>query len=337
MAGHPAGVARARPDPGQVLELRLRGAARTGRLLGVLVAQLVEGEAAAPGDLDGARHGLGIGAEQARHLGRAFQVALGVGGEPEAGLVDGAVRADAGEHIEQGPAFGCVHVHVVGRDEGGAAKLRQLGEAREPARVVAAVERLAGQEAGSGKAPGQAGKRVPKRGIGLVRRQEDQDLPFGVGLQLGQREPARALLGAPLAQRQQAAEPAVGGAIGRVAQQLRPVLGHQPRADQQPEPRLLGGDVGAHHAGQRVAVGDAERRQAQRLGGQHQLVRVRGGAQEGEVAGDLQLGVAGHGGGHGEKSERWRTNSAYGPPWTAAWKRLSAVTTRPSTFSAQAT
>ena len=106
-------------------------------------------------------------------------------------------------------------------------------------------------------------------------------------LDLGQGEAARALLGAPLAQRQQAAEPAVGGAVGWIAQQLRPVLGHQPRADQQLEPGLLGGDVGAHHPGEGIAVGDAERGQPQRLGAQHQLVRMGAATQEGVIAGDL--------------------------------------------------
>jgi len=50
--------------------------------------------------------------------------------------------------------------------------------------------------------------------------------------------------------------------------------------------------MGAGDAGQGVAVGDGERRQAERLGGGQQLLDVAGAAQEGVVGGDLQLDVA---------------------------------------------
>ena len=49
----------------------------------------------------------------------------------------------------------------------------------------------------------------------------------------------------------------------------------------------------AHHAGKRVAVGDGDCREPERLRRRHQLLGVRAAAQEGEIGGDVELGVAG--------------------------------------------
>jgi len=85
--------------PGQPLQLLLRRAAVGDRVYGVFVAQLVKTEAAGVGDLHAAGDGVGVGGEQPRHLRRRFQVAFGVGEQPESGIVDGAMLADAGEHV----------------------------------------------------------------------------------------------------------------------------------------------------------------------------------------------------------------------------------------------
>ena len=50
--------------------------------------------------------------------------------------------------------------------------------------------------------------------------------------------------------------------------------------------------VGAHHAGQRVVVGDADRGKPQFAGLMHILLRMRAAAQEREVGGDADLGIA---------------------------------------------
>ena len=49
--------------------------------------------------------------------------------------------------------------------------------------------------------------------------------------------------------------------------------------------------MGAHRAGEGVAVGDADGGEAERRRPLHQLVGVGGAAQEAEVAHRLQLGV----------------------------------------------
>ncbi len=105
---------------------------------------------------------------------------------------------------------------------------------------------------------------------------------------------ARAFLGAALAARQQAAQPAIGGAVGREAEQARRVRQIEAAADDEAEVELLGGGMGAHHAGERVAVGDGDGAVAELARAQHQLGRMRGAAQEGEIGGDLQLGIGGH-------------------------------------------
>ena len=53
------------------------------RFFRVFIAQLVEVEPAAPGDLDRAGERVLVEAEQPRHLGRRLQVALGIGGEAD--------------------------------------------------------------------------------------------------------------------------------------------------------------------------------------------------------------------------------------------------------------
>jgi hypothetical protein len=52
--------------------------------------------------------------------------------------------------------------------------------------------------------------------------------------------------------------------------------------------------VRPHNPGERVAVGQRDRGQAELGGAQDQLLGVRAPAQKREVAGDLQLGVGGH-------------------------------------------
>ena len=63
----------------------------------------------------------------------------------------------------------------------------------------------------------------------------------------------------------------------------------------------LGLLVGAHDAGQRALVGEGDGPVAEAGGARHQFLRMRGPAQEGEVAGAGQLGVVdvAHGSGHG--------------------------------------
>jgi hypothetical protein len=94
------------------------------------------------------------------------------------------------------------------------------------------------------------------------------------------REIAGALAGACLAERQQAAEPAVGGAVGRVDEHRQTVAQIQPAADDEAEADLASPLVRPRHAGERVVVGEAERRQAEQLRLREQFLDVRGAAEK---------------------------------------------------------
>ena len=104
---------------------------------------------------------------------------------------------------------------------------------------------------------------------------------------------ALALLSAALAEGQETAEPAIGRAGRRVSEQLRGVLQVEPRADEKFDAHLFGGDMGAHHTGKRVRVGDGNGLMAERLRRCHQLFGVGAAAQESEVRGDIELGITG--------------------------------------------
>ena len=180
----------------------LRGAAVLGGLVRVFVAQLVEAEFAAFDDLDAARDRVFIAAKQPRHFRRRFQMALGIGGEAEAGFADRAACADAGQHILQRPPLGGVIEHVVGRDQRQPRHLGQRREAGEAARIVAAIEMMGGEIGAVSEidrdAGGKSDEFLPspptgKKRVGVVRRQHDDDLALAMRDNIGIVETAFAL------------------------------------------------------------------------------------------------------------------------------------------------
>ena len=118
LVGDAAGEAPGGALPGEIFEMRLRRLALGHRLVGIFVFQLVEGEGAGIGDLDGAGERILMAGEQPRHLLRRFQMPLGIGFELQPCVMDRAFLADAGEHVLQGPAMGGVIEHGIGGDEG---------------------------------------------------------------------------------------------------------------------------------------------------------------------------------------------------------------------------
>ena len=73
-------------------------------------------------------------------------MSLGNDGEPQAGRVDGALLADAGDDVGERAALGRMIVHVVDGDERGAHARAQFIEPAEPARLVAALAMDAGEK-----------------------------------------------------------------------------------------------------------------------------------------------------------------------------------------------
>ncbi len=283
-----------RAGPGKLGQALLRGAAVRGGFVRVFVAQFVEAEPAAPGDFQAAGDRVFMAAEQPRHLRRRFQMALGVGGEAKAGVVDRAAGADAGQHILQRPPLGNVIEHVVGRDQRQPRRLGQSRQIGEAARIVAAIEVMGGKRAAAGKIRrdprGKAAKFVPDRRLG---RQQDDGLALAMRCHIGVIEPAFALGGAALAESEQPGQPAIGGAILGKGEEARAVAEIEPAADHETDPDLLCRLVRAHDAGEAVPVGDRDGAMAEGRRAQHQLGRMRRPAQKREIGGDLQLGIAG--------------------------------------------
>jgi len=276
--------------PGEFGEALLRGHPVGDRLLGVFVLQFVEAETAAFDDFQAAGQRVLVAAEQPGHFRGRLQMALGMGGETKPGFADRAMLADAGHHILQRPPLGHVVVHIVGREERQPGFLGDRGEPGEVARIVAAIEVMRREIGASAEIRRHA--RGEFRDIALVRRQHDEDLPLAMRRDIGVVEMAFAFRGAPLAEGQQTGQPAIGGAVFGKGEEAGAVGEVEPHADHQADADCLRRVMGAHDAGDAVAVGDRDRLVAERRRGHHQLVRMRCAAQKREIGGDLQLRVA---------------------------------------------
>ena len=97
---------------------------------------------------------------------------------------------------------------------------------------------------------------------------------------------------------EQPAEPPVSGAVLRIDEDVGRAVDEgepRPRDDAKRAERLAvlaRVDMGAHHAGERIAVGDADPGKPERGGARDQLLRMRRAAQEREIRRRRQLGVA---------------------------------------------
>ena len=112
--------------------------------------------------------------------------------------------------------------------------------------------------------------------------------------QVTEQQDAVAFLRAQVAAREQAAEPSPGRPIARIGENVgRAIDENQTRAGMIGERQLpLAFDqMGAHHAGDRIAVAQAETVEPDMRRLQHQLLGVRGPAQEGEIGGDGEFDI----------------------------------------------
>ena len=152
-------------------------------------------------------------------------MALGVGFEAVAGLGNRALLADAGEHVGQGAAAGVMIERIGGGDERCAGLRCQLGKLAQAAALVAAIGE-GGGEIGAAARGGAERAQALDEGRGEVARwDDDEDLSFARGQHLLEGEVALAFDGAAVAVGQQAAQPAVGGAVGGIAHRLETASG----------------------------------------------------------------------------------------------------------------
>ena len=286
--------------PGQPLQGLLRGQGRVFDLVGVLIAQVGEVEAAPAGEFDGAGDGVRVAGEQPGHVLGRLQVPVGVALPPEPGGIDGAAFPDAGHHVLQDAPLRMVEQHVAGGDERGAGLPAHLREPVQANGVPRPAADGAGEVGASGRVLVQPRELLGQARIGLVRQQDmQQPIPARSQVVPGQR--AAALAGAGFSEGEQAAQPGPGRAVRGVGEQGGPVRQVQPASSHQAhagDPRC---PPGGHDAGDGVMVGDAEGVDA--IGGclGEQLLRMAGAAEEGVVGRGLQFGV----GGHGSRIARW--------------------------------
>ena len=283
---HAVRIARRRAFPGAALQTLLRGQTGDANLMRILVAEFVEGEAAAVRDLHRARDGIGIPPEQTRHLLGWFQMAAGGQIAIMADFINDFSLADTGQHIRQNVPAGRVVQHITGRDRGDFRRACHLGFAIQAHRVVGAAADGQGRVRPVLEVRPQTRERV-RRWIGAKHR----DHTLSGGGEIRPREIASAFSRARLAQSQQAAEGGVGGGIGGIDKD-RCLIGQiETAANDQADIRLRRVHMGPHDPGQRAPVGDREGGETEDGGAGEQLLGMRSAAEEGEVRGGLEFGV----------------------------------------------
>ena len=219
--------------------------------------------------------------------------------------------ADARHDVLQRAPFGRVIEHVAGGDQRHARRAGERSEAGEAPRIVAAIAHAGAEpdlrrfaqrlEEGDQRVFVCDG-RAPQ-----PLRHDDEVETLRMGEEVVAADEAFALPGAALAEGEKPRQPApCGAAFGKGENVRRAVAEHEPRAGREGEARFLRRLMGAHHAGDRIAVGDAEPGEAERLALHHQLFPVGGPAQEREVGGDGELGVSGHGETPAHPNRPWR-------------------------------
>jgi hypothetical protein len=129
---------------------------------------------------------------------------------------------------------------------------------------------------------------------------------------------AFALGRAALAEGEKRRQPAIGGAVLGEGEEAHPVAQIEPHTDDEADAGLLRRLMRAHEPGDAVAVGDRDRRETERRGLLHQLVRMRAAAQKGEIAGHLKLGIAACG-------DRGETIAGLRPPLAEQGQALAAA------------
>ena len=276
--------------PRQMLQIVLRRLAVGHRLLGIFVAQLVEAEVQRVGECTRGGNRMRPAGEQPRHFVGRLQMPFGIRVQQETGPGDRRLLADAGDDVLQRPAVGRVIMDVVGRNDRAAIRPRQPVETLDPCLVAAAIKVGSRDVAKRGNGLAKP-RQLGFEGIEIVTGPGDEGDAFTMLRDVLQHQLALALGRAHLAAAQQPRQSAIAVAVTGISEQRRRIAKIEPAADQRLQPRFPGGAVQAHHAGQRVAVGDPEAIHAELERPKHQLDRVRGAAQEGERRSDAQLDV----------------------------------------------
>ena len=217
---------------------------------------------------------------------------LGIGLKAQAGLGNGAFLANAGEHVLQRPAFRTMIEDVIAGDHRGAGRPGHGVQAGQSFQVSRAVGPRGDQPRAAREIPRQSPQCRFENLVQPRWRHDQNELAVPMGQKIGGGQVALALFGAPLAHGEQAGQTSPRLPVGGIAKHAGGLVGEvETTTANHPLADRFSLRPGAHHPGQGVAVSDADGRQAQRLGSQNQLGRMRRPAQKAVIGGGLQFGV----------------------------------------------
>ena len=311
-----AAIARARAGKGKAAQPLGGGMACGQPLGGVAVAQIGQGKGTAIGYLAGCAHQLGAIGEQPRERLRRLEVMLAVGTQQSACAVQRGAVPDAGDHVLQRAPAAVVVEHLGGGGKGeGEPAAERCQPPLDPGVVGQPVARDQSIEPGAKRLPEPSGAPPPE--ILVLGSQQMASFPQrdkAVGA-VGHLLPANAAFALGTAQAaggDQLAEVGVAGPALRQQQQrglpvrgvVRIVGDGDLRADDQTRRPVagclpIGGlHVGTHHAVDPVAVGQDQCGNVELAAVLHELLRVAGPFQEGEIALAPQRHIRGSGGVH---------------------------------------
>ena len=288
----------ARPAPAHAL--RRQQAQVTGRavpvrddLPWVLVAQLPEVEAHAAGDRE--RLLQQRWRVQLRERCATAQVAFAIGLEPVAGRSERGMQADRGERVLQRAPAAHMHVHATHRHRRQPRRRRERTQPGELRDVVAAGEQRDAKPGTVREAVAHPGciRRAGRAGCG----NPDGEAAVEAAGEVAALQAVAALRRRAPATGDELAQPTIAVTACGEQHQVQAIVQPELGADDEWQPAGTCGDMRAHDTRYRALVGDGERSVAELMRALHELGRMRGAAQEGEVAEAVQLGIRrpGHG------------------------------------------
>ena len=207
-------------------------------------------------------------------------MAFGIGGKAAPGGGKRRAFGDAGQHIMKAPPIGGRVKRRVAGDQ--RHPIGHRAQPRQPPPVTPAARHHRGEP---GPARRGGGEIAEPRHRAIGWRHHNEQLVLQMAEQVVEPQDAIALFGAAVAERQQPAQPAPAVPIGGIGDDVGRAIGKgQPRADNQLEAdigrapglaQFIDGlaqrDMGAHDAGDGVAIGDADAGMAQRDGRRHHV------------------------------------------------------------------
>ena len=272
-----ATVAVARADHGPMPQLAVERFGVEELRFGQLVAEVVERERAALGDLARGRDGVGQIAEQRGHLPRRADVALGIAREQPAGFIERGFQADAAERVEERLSLRAGVADAAPGDRPQAPRAGGIDAA-------AVFALFLGIEVALHFRVEPVGSEVLGEKHQFLRRAfAERDEPLAEFGELRRLDAAFFFRGGFLvSERQEAAEVLVAAAVFTQERDAAAALDVELGADQRADALAAGAGVEARRAVETADVGDAERGVAGGGCGGGEVFGEGGGAQEGK-------------------------------------------------------